>query len=196
MNYFWNFKCFQHFKRFRYKYSILFNFQGPVCRGLSTGDLFILSRPVRFVKHFFHLFSSDFEVLSWFRAFAEVRSAGRLSIILQSRTSVNPLFQLFCGFQRSYDSSPKTCGIFGQCSENTKCCVKVLDLPLNNDIIVLQLHGRPRSCIIHEASFFIYIVDSPGLRPGKTASLIYIILRAAAGVRRSPAAKQKRRRIP
>ena len=47
---------------------------------------------------FLHLFSSDFEVLSWFRAFAEVRSAGRLSIILQIPPFCQPLFFIFFDF--------------------------------------------------------------------------------------------------
>src|SRR5699024_570516 len=37
------FKCSLHFIRFRYKYSILFNFQGPAFVGRLTGDLFSLS---------------------------------------------------------------------------------------------------------------------------------------------------------
>ncbi|WP_206423000.1 hypothetical protein, partial [Faecalibacterium sp. An192] len=43
---------------------------------LLACDLFILPRPVRFVKHFFHLFSSDFEVLSFFRTLAEAVPPG------------------------------------------------------------------------------------------------------------------------
>ena len=89
------------------------------------------------------LFSSFFK---WFwsalisRTLAEVRSAGRLSIILQSPTSVKPFFQVFYSFFGVYDSSPKSCGFFGKCSENTIYCVKVLDLPLNDGIIVLLIY--------------------------------------------------------
>src|SRR5699024_12742593 len=57
------FKCSLHLKRFRYKYSILFNFQGPAFVGRLTGDLLIVAPRGSFVKHFFHLFSSVLEVL-------------------------------------------------------------------------------------------------------------------------------------
>ena len=87
-------------KRFRCKYSILFNFQGPVFVGRLTGDLFILAPELSFVKHFFHLFLRWFEVLS---AFPGLRPAALRRALVYSTTfsgSCQPLFaNFFCGCQ-------------------------------------------------------------------------------------------------
>ena len=84
----WNFQVFQNtIKRFRYKYSILFNFQGPVFASRLTGDLFILPRRPGLVKHFFR---SVFKF--WDSA---GRSVERSDIVLLFLAIVNPLLQVF-----------------------------------------------------------------------------------------------------
>ena len=101
MNYFLEFLSVQNtLKRFRYKYSILFNFQGPVFVGRLTCDLFILAPELSFVKHFFHLFLRWFEVLS---AFPGLRPAAFRRALVYSTTfpgACQPLFaNFFCGCQ-------------------------------------------------------------------------------------------------
>src|SRR5699024_3600333 len=117
------FKCSLHFKRFRYKYSILFNFQGPAFVGRLTGDLFIVAPRGGFVKHFFHLFSSDAEALCSFTGLSAGLPAGRSHIVLLFPPLVNPFFQLFSGLTMPSDTSRKSSCIFGQHSKNTKCSV-------------------------------------------------------------------------
>ena len=79
------FKCSLHFKRFRYKYSILFNFQGPAFTSRLTGDLFILPHRPGLVKHFFR---------SVFKFWGSAgRSVERSHIVLPFPPFVNPFFQ-------------------------------------------------------------------------------------------------------
>ena len=117
VNYFFGiFKVFQNtVKRFRYKYSILFNFQGPAFASRSTSDLFILPHRPGLVKHFF---SKRFQVLG---LSGPLRGALRYSTT--SPRNCQPPFASFFSFFFVSDTSRISGRIFGQHSENTKCSV-------------------------------------------------------------------------
>ncbi|HIZ58438.1 MAG TPA: hypothetical protein H9725_07650, partial [Candidatus Faecalibacterium gallistercoris] len=95
------FKCSLHFKRFRYKYSILFNFQGPAFVGRLTGDLLIVAPRGGFVKHFFHLFSSDAEALCSFTGLSAGASRRALAYSTTFSAPCQPLFSTFFGFDQT-----------------------------------------------------------------------------------------------
>ena len=85
-------------KRFRYKYSILFNFQGPAFVSRLTGDLFILPHHPGLVKHFFQ---------SVFKFWGSAgRSVERSDIVLLFLAIVNPLFASFLKKDKLLDNRP------------------------------------------------------------------------------------------